>query len=133
MVWVRKTLTTGESDPENALGHAVGLRVAEWFVVEPPLGNQISHTVCCAFSCGNQDVEEKIVPVMLSIFFRSPKSPLAEKLPLCTVYQPVSVALGTIGRCVRSRQDHRFLIGKFDADVVVSSELRRLVASQGTS
>jgi hypothetical protein len=28
MVWVRKTLMTGESDPENALGYAGGLRIA---------------------------------------------------------------------------------------------------------
>jgi hypothetical protein len=68
MVWVRKMLTTDGSDPGNAPGHAIGLRVAECFAVEPPLGNRISHIVSFGFFCNEHDVEETIVLAVLNIF-----------------------------------------------------------------
>jgi hypothetical protein len=68
MVWLRKMLTTGESDLENALDHVVALRIAEYFAVEPTLGNRIKHIVCYGLPCDKQVVEEKIVPVVLHGF-----------------------------------------------------------------
>jgi hypothetical protein len=68
MVWVRKTVTTGESDPENAPGHVVGLRVAGYFVVEAPLGNRIKHIIWAGFSCGQQEVKQKIHPAGPDVF-----------------------------------------------------------------
>jgi hypothetical protein len=64
-----KTVTIGESDPESAPGHVIGLRVAECFAGEPPLRNRISHFVCGNFSCGEQEVEEKIPLLSLTFFF----------------------------------------------------------------
>jgi hypothetical protein len=48
MVWVRKTLTIGESDPQNVPGHAVGFLVAGYFAAEPPLGKRIKHVLVTA-------------------------------------------------------------------------------------
>jgi hypothetical protein len=85
MVWARRTLTTGESDPENALGQAVGLRVAECFRVEPPFGNPISYIVCQGFSSGKQEVEEKIAPAVLNVFFSDATVTFGQKnTPLTT-------------------------------------------------
>jgi hypothetical protein len=72
-------LTSGKSDREIAPDHTVGLRVAECFVGEPPLGNQTKHIVCDGFSCGKQQVKEKLSRLSLTPFFRAQKSPSARK------------------------------------------------------
>jgi hypothetical protein len=59
MVEVRKMLTTRESDPENAPGHAI----------EPPLGNRIKYIVRDGFSCGKHNVEGKVSMPSLRLFF----------------------------------------------------------------
>jgi hypothetical protein len=83
MLWVRQTLTTGESDPENAPGYAVGLLVAWCFAAEPPLRNRTEHLICNGLSCRNQEVEEKNVPAVLNAFCRVQKSLSAKESPLC--------------------------------------------------
>jgi hypothetical protein len=82
MVWLRKILTTGESDPENAHAHAVGLQITECFAVGHPLGNRTSHIVCYGFSYGNQELEEKIVPAFLNVLVSSPKVTFGQKVTL---------------------------------------------------
>jgi hypothetical protein len=76
---VRKTLKTDKSDLENTLGHAVGLQIAGYFAVDPPLENRIKHIVCDDFSCGKQKAEEKIVSAVLSIVFFRRRSPFRPK------------------------------------------------------
>jgi hypothetical protein len=74
MVLMRKALTTGESDPENAPGHAVAFRVAVSFVIDPPLGNRIKHSIYVGFPCGKQDAEVKISLPSLTSFCQAQKA-----------------------------------------------------------
>jgi hypothetical protein len=76
LVWLRKTLTAGESDPENAPCYGIGLPVADCFSVESAFGNRISRIVCDIFSCGTREAEEKIVSAALNVFLSTKKSPL---------------------------------------------------------
>jgi hypothetical protein len=51
-------------------------------MAEPPLGNRIKHIVCASLSCGKQQVEEKIRPVVFIVFFSGAKSRSAQRSPL---------------------------------------------------
>jgi hypothetical protein len=82
MVWVRQTLTTGESDPTIAPSHAVGLLAAGCLSAEPPLENRTKRIVCDGFSDGKQEVQEKLSLLSLTFFFRR-KSHLRPKVPIC--------------------------------------------------
>jgi hypothetical protein len=83
---VRQTLTTGESDPGNGPGHAVGLQVAGYFAVEPRFGNRIKHVVCVGFSCGKQDVEEKTVLLFFTPSFRAKSRPSVQQSVLSIAF-----------------------------------------------
>jgi hypothetical protein len=94
MVWVSKTLTTGESGPENAPDHVVGLRIARCFAAAPPLGNRIKHIICNGFSCGKQEVEETIVPAIFNICSGA-KITIGQKATLWRPKKTIREFLGT--------------------------------------
>jgi uncharacterized membrane protein len=88
MVWVRETLTTGEPYPEYSSGHTIGLQVAGYFAIEPPLGYPIKYIVCDGFSCGKQEVDEKIGPVLLNVFTSGAKLTFGRKaIPLYSMWR----------------------------------------------
>jgi hypothetical protein len=82
LVWLWKTLAAGESDPENAPGNAVGLRVAECFAIEPAFENRISHDVWFGFSCGKQEGRRKLSLLSL-MSFSGAKVTFGQTSPLC--------------------------------------------------
>jgi hypothetical protein len=55
------------------------LWVAGYFAAEPLLGNRIEHMFCDGFSCGKQDIKEKIIPAVLNVFFSATKVTFRQK------------------------------------------------------
>jgi hypothetical protein len=81
MGWRRQTLTTGKSDSENASGHAVGLQGVGSSAAEPPFENRIKHIACDSVSCGEREIDEKMVPAVLKVFFQAHKFPSDKSRP----------------------------------------------------